>query len=594
MKKTRIIQIIIIFIAIGILYSTIKSNLKKSETYEEISYTTFMEYVEKGEVDTIYFNKSDKYMTFTLLNEDTKEMSLEERNNYTYKSKDYRKTLYPEYDDFKKDMLTYGVNIVEKTSDNKVDIFSIIIRFLPIMIFVFIVLFDIKMMKNMTSSSNNTNNVTEISNVKFSDVIGQDEIMKDIQFITELIKNPVKGSEIGVKIPKGILLSGPPGTGKTLIAKAIAGEAGIPFIYMNASKFIEMFVGVGAKRVRELFNNAKKKAPCIIFIDEIDSIGNSRDAGRSTNSEEIQTLNALLQEMDGFNNRDGIFVIAATNRPEKLDKALVRAGRFDRQIEVNPPKNWEIRKQLFNHYLKDLAVNDSVDIDNISKQTSGFTGADIAAICNEAGIIAIMKNKSSIDAECIEEAIDKRIFKGNRTSSNTYKPDKEIVAYHEAGHAVMTWLMKRPIARASIINSTSGVGGFVMQTDNDSMFTTKKELEDQILIAYAGRASEEIKFQSVTTGASNDITQATNIMLYYIERYGFDEDFGLLDMQILNERAVIKDDAITNRMSDMSKKAYKECLSLLREHYNKVELLANKLIEVETLTGPEIEKLLKE
>lgn len=555
---------------------------------EEVTYTEFLEMVKNKQVDTVYYSTSDEVMTFTLFNDETKEMSKKERESYKYKLEDYRKTLYPAYDEFRKDMLNADVNLKVSKDKSFISILTGIISLgLPIL-WIYLIF------KLMTSQTKGIDKKTllQTSNVRFSDVIGQDEILDDIKFITELIKNPSMGCEIGAKVPKGVLLTGEPGTGKTLIAKAIAGEAGVPFLYMNASQFKELFVGMGAKRVRELFKAARENAPCIIFIDEIDAVGGKRDTRGST-SEDDQTINALLTEMDGFSEREGIFVIAATNRPDKLDKALIRSGRFDRQIAVNPPKSWTVRRDLFEHYLNNLKLADDVDLENLSKQVVGFTGADIATVCNEAGIIALMNKKSCVDNACIEEAIDKKIFKGNRSKSEKYLKDKTITAYHEAGHAVMTYLCEQPIARASIISNTNGVGGFVMQTESDSAFTTDKELRNQVMIAYAGRASEEIKFSEVTTGAVSDLNQATNIIIAYIEKYGFDKDFGLLDMQVLQEQSLVERDSTVTRLSNMSKKIYAECIDLLRKNYNKVELLAQKLLEVETLSGSEIENLLK-
>lgn len=584
MNKKHIIFLFIAIIAICIITSII--SLRKPK-YKEVSYSQFLDYVNTNAIDTIYYSKDDTQMTFTLLNEDTQNMSIEERRKYRYKEHEYRITTYPNYDNFQKEMLSKGINIVNKTK-NKYPLLVNMLKVLPLCV---VLIFTVKTFNN--KGNLNSTDVIKQSNTKFSNIIGQDEIMDDVKFITELIKNPYKGKDIGVKPPKGILLSGPPGTGKTLIAKAIAGEANVPFLYMNASNFIELYAGVGAKRVRSLFQKAKQYSPCIIFIDEIDSIGCSRDNCNNPNSEDIQTLNALLQEMDGFNERENVFVIAATNRLDKLDEALTRAGRFDRQIEINPPKNWEIRKKIFEYYLKSLKTTKDINLEYISKQISGATGADIAAICNEAGIIALMNNKNNIDTNCLEEAIDKKIFKGNRTKINAYTIDKEIIAYHEAGHAVMTYFLNKPISRVSIVNTTSGVGGFVMQSDKESMFMTKKELEEQILIAYAGRVSEQIKFGDVTTGAANDITQATSIMVNYIEKYGFDESFGLLDMQILNKNMTVSEETLTKRLSVMSQKMYEKSHDILLDNYNKVEILANKLMEAETLNDIEIKDILE-
>ena len=585
-KKHLIILSIVVILAIA-MKKYFEVNDLKTDNIDEVTYTEFLEMVEKDKVDTVYYNTTSEVMTFTLLNDETKDMDWSERAEYKYDDSEYRKTFYPSYEEFRKDMLENDVRLEVKKTDSFVGLITTIISLLIPCLWVYLIY---KMMTNQTKGLSEDSLIQE-SNICFDDIIGQDEILDDIKFITELIKNPKKGDKIGAKTPKGILLSGEPGTGKTLIAKAIAGEAGVPFIYMNASGFKELYVGMGAKRVRDLFKIARKNSPCIIFIDEIDAVGAKRNA-RGSSSEDDQTINALLTEMDGFESKEGIFIIGATNRPDKLDSALVRAGRFDRQIVVNPPRDWKVRKQLFEHYLSNFSLNDDINIENLSKQVVGFTGADIAMICNEASIIAVMKDLDYINNSCIEEAIDKKIFKGNRSKTEHYKDDKKIIAYHESGHAVMTYLLKQPIARASIIGTTSGVGGVVFRTESDSVFTTDKEIKEQVLIAYAGRASEEIKFGIVTTGASNDISSATDIMLKYIELYGFDKDFGLLDMNLLQESSIIENSAIVDRLSEMSKTLYEECLSILKDNFNLVERLALKLLDVETMSGEQIEQLL--
>ena len=528
-------------------------------------------------------------MTFTLYNENTENLSIQERVEYKgYSNNDKRQVLYPAGEDFRKNLLEHDV-LLEIVSENT-NFTYVLERILSIAFPIIWVIVLLVMLKSSIYSDISPTDVIQTSDVKFDDVIGHDEILEDVKFITKLIKDPKIGDKVGAKIPKGVLLSGEPGCGKTLIAKAIAGEAGVPFLYQNASKFIDRFVGVGAKHVRDLFKLAKQNAPCVIFIDEIDAVGIDRDANKGT-SEHDQTIDALLQEMDGFTGREGIFVIAATNRSDSLDKALTRAGRFDRQIVVGPPRDWKTRKEMFDHYLDKFNVSEELDTENLSKQTSGFTGADIAAVCNEASIVAIMNDKEAIDKACIEEAIDKKVFKGNRSKKNKFEKDKQIIAYHEAGHAVMSYLLNEPIARASIQSTTSGVGGAVTPEDKENLLQTKEDFENQIKIFYAGRASEEIKFDSVTTGASNDITNATTIMMKYIEKLGFDADFGLLDMGVLAKNHLLNSKEIAERMGEMSKRLFANCKQDLMTNYELVEKLATKLLEVETLSGKEIEEL---
>lgn len=556
---------------------------------EEIEYTEYERLLGDDKIDIIKYDptSSDK-MTLYLQNEDTKIMTLDEKKTYVYPIEDTKITLYPANEDFRKEVLAHNVYLVWDKSANTAEILSFLlsIAFPVIMIILFY-----NIMKK-SGSVDKEDDLLQTSSVKFTDVIGLDEILGDVQFITKLINKPDMCADIGARVPKGILLCGEPGTGKTLIARAIAGEAGVPFIYANASSFIEMFVGLGAKRVRNVFAVAKKNAPCIVFIDEIDAIGTKRGSSKGT-SENDQTINALLQEMDGFTGREGIFVIAATNRVDELDNAITRTGRFDRIINVNPPRDWKVRQEIFKFYLDKLKTDETLDLETISRQTTGFTGSDIATICNEAGIVALMNDKNAVDMGCMEEAIDKHIFKGNRTKGKEeFKNDKRIVAYHESGHAVMNFLVGQHISRASIIANTSGVGGVVFGADQDSYFTTKKQFEDKVMVCYAGRISEQLKFGSITTGASNDITQATQIIKNYVGKYGFDDEFGLIDMSIMHNDSLIKDDNILNRVQQIAKDLYERANSLLKDNYTLVEKLAIELLDKETMSGKEIIELL--
>ena len=594
LKKNRLKLLISLIISIITMYIWQGYLQNKNQKIERISYETFIELVDNHKVDRVDYSESNEWMTVYLFNDDTKNLSLDERLKYNkYTESDQVLTQYPGTGtNFREKMLKKDILLT--IAPKKTTFFENILNVISLAFPIFWIFIIISLVKSTMSIGNmDKKELIQTSDVRFDDIIGHDEIIDDIKFITDLIQNPEKGNAVGAKVPKGILLSGDPGCGKTLIAKAIAGEANVPFIYQNASSFIDRFVGVGAKHVRDLFKIAKQHAPCVIFIDEIDAIGMDREHNKGT-SENDQTIDALLQAMDGFDGRDGIFVIAATNRPEILDKALTRAGRFDRQIVVSKPRNWKVRKELFEHYLAKFAVADDINIDSISKQVAGFTGADIAAICNEASIIAMMNNKDAIDHDCIEEAIDKKVFKGNRSKKEQYFEDKQIVAYHEAGHATMSYLLGEPIARASIQSTVSGVGGVVFNEDKESVFQTNQDFENRVMICFAGRASEEIKFKNVTTGASSDITQATTVMLQYIERFGFDKDFGMLDIGVLSQEHLVNSEEITNKLSIMSKELYTKCKNLLKDNYQLVESLAIRLLDVETLSGEEIYKLFEE
>lgn len=594
-NKTNIATMVFLLLLLVVMDYMFLAGTRGSEEGEEevqkIEYSEFIKLLEDGAVDTIYYGGGEEWMTITLYTEESKELEGKEREEYEYKNEDKRQVLYPAYDEFRKDMLSYDVRlVVQGNSGVGIQILNTIISLIfPIALLVFM----FKYMTGITNKGVDTKSLIQTSDVRFSDVIGQDEIIDDVKFIASLLKNRELGDEIGAKVPKGLLLTGAPGTGKTLIAKAIAGEAEVPFIYVNSSSLIEMFVGVGAKRVREVFSVAKKNAPCIVFFDEIDSIGIKRDSRQST-SENDQTINALLQEMDGFSGREGVFIIAATNRDDKLDPALVRAGRFDRKLAVMPPRDWRVREQLFRFYLGKFKVFEDVDLENIARQVSGFTGADIAAVCNEASIIAVMHGKSGIDMDSLEEAIDKKVFHGNRSKREQHEEDKRVVAYHEAGHALCHLLVGESITRASIQSMNTGVGGVVFGEDTDSQFRTKEFYENRIMICYAGRVAEHLVFDSVTQGASSDIAQATQLLYEYIANLGYDSDFGMLNLDVLTEKQLMTDSHLFEMIQRKSKELYARTEALIDHNIGTLDVIAKALMEHETLTGSELAALTKE
>lgn len=557
---------------------------------EIMDYNEFLACLENGQVDQISYNRSSEYMIVSFFNDETLDMDPRDRENYEYRPEDQRAVKYPATDTFREDMLKYGANPTMWTASGSfMDVVSAVIALTMMggMVFVLILMLKAGPLASMTAREKD---LIKTSDVKFSDVIGQEEVIEDLKFIVELMKDPKLGENIGAKVPKGLLLQGPPGTGKTMLAKAIAGEAGVPFLQQSGSSFIEMYVGVGAQRVRSLFKIARKNAPCVVFIDEIDAVGSARS--KSGTGEHEQTVNALLEQMDGFSARDGVFIIAATNRADQLDEALVRPGRFDRAVTVNPPADWHARKRMFEHYLEKLNLEPGLDVENLSRQTPGFTGADIAAVCNEAGMIAVMAKKPCVDIACLEEAIDKKVFMGNRSKREQYEKDRQIVAYHEAGHAAMTWLLGEPISRASIQSTTSGVGGAVFGGDRESQFMTKTDFRNKIMIAYAGRASEQIKFGDVTTGASSDITQATALLKQYVEQMGFDKEMGLLDLNLLAKDRLVSATDTVRSLRRLSNELYNACTEALAQNYLYVETLAKQLLEDESIPGPRIERIL--
>lgn len=566
-KNKKLILIIALLLFSIILFFSYQ--LYKDSIIEEKSYDEFVTLMKSGQIDSVSYSPNKEKMTFIT------------SDGETYK------TFYPEYEDFRKDLLEQGITL-KKNAELTLTLFLTILELIAICFSLMV----FSMLRGGPGKLKSQDIVQE-SSVTFNDVIGLDEILDDISLYVSMIKNPDIGKDIGARLPKGLLLAGAPGTGKTLIAKAIAGEAGVPFISMSGAEFTELYKGVGAKRVRQVFKIARKNAPCILFIDEIDAIGSARDS-KTSDSEDTQTINQLLKEMDGFTSLEGVFLLAATNCPDKLDAALKRSGRFDRQINVNPPREWKLRKELFEFYLKDYKVAEDVNIDTLAKTISGFTGADISMICNEASLVAIMKHESKITMACIEEAIDKKVFHGNRLKSKQYKKEREIVAFHEAGHAVMKYLLGEKISRASIAGTTSGVGGAVFSEEKESALLTKQDILNSVIVCYAGRASELIKYDSATTGAVNDISKATESLLFYIEKYGFDEKIGPVDLELLLDQKIIDSAVINDRILLLAKAQEEKAIAILKENFILVETLAAKLLDEETMSGSEIKHLLEQ
>ena len=594
--KKGLIFVLALLALILICATFVDSMIFEKSVPKIVSIEDFYSDLKAGNIDTVYYSANAETMRYTLLNEETRGMTMTERLGYAYPRSSWRQTIYPgaTETDFRREMTErYGVNVSVRTFQPALTELWNGIFMLSSMLLMFAIVLAI-MMRHMTPEKK-FNAVNSKVDTKFKDVIGQDEVLKDLGFIVDMLTGKKKLDKFDARVPKGILLSGPPGTGKTLIARAVAGEAGVPFFSANASEFIDLYVGMGARAVRALFKQARKNKPCIIFIDEIDAIASKRGAVGST-SEDSKTVNALLQEMDGFDKTSGVFMIAATNNADALDEAIVRAGRFDRQVVVNPPRDWTVRRKLLEKYIGDADCD--ADIDNIARQTVGFTGADIDMIVNEAKLTAAMAGKSSIDAECFEIAIDKKIFKANRADKDNKSGmdrsrDVRIVAYHEAGHAVMTYLAKRPIARASIAGSTSGVGGAVFQAEKKdaNMFSTRSEYEWQIKIAYAGKASELIKFGDASDGASSDLTQATNLIYAYVCRAGMDESLGMLDYEIIKSIDPLA--MPIKAMEELSIRLMKDARELLEKHYGAVEAVAQALIEHETMAGNDVEELIR-
>ena len=449
--------------------------------------------------------------------------------------------------------------------------------------------------------------VEKKTGVTFKDVAGQDEAKESLQEVVDFLHNPKKYTQIGAKLPKGALLVGPPGTGKTLLAKAVAGEAGVPFFSLAGSDFVEMFVGVGASRVRDLFKEAQKQAPCIIFIDEIDAIGKSRDTRYGGNDEREQTLNQLLAEMDGFDTSKGLLILAATNRPEVLDKALLRPGRFDRRIIVDKPDQ-KGRLETLKVHSKDVKMDETVDLDAIALASAGLVGSDLANIINEAAIIAVKNGRAFVNQSDLFEAFE-IVAVGGKEKKDRAMSDQErkIVAYHEVGHAMVAALQKNtePVQKITIVPRTMGALGYTLQTPEEEKFLqTKDELVAKIKTYMAGRAAEELVFHSATSGAANDIEMATRIARAMVTQYGMSEEFGMMSLEsvenrYLDGRPVLNCGEETAAQIDkvvqkMIKEAYADATKLLEENREILDRISDHLYEKETITGKEFMKIFRE
>lgn len=439
----------------------------------------------------------------------------------------------------------------------------------------------------------------------FADVAGQEEAKEALKEIVDFLHNPEKYSEIGAVLPKGALLVGPPGTGKTLLAKAVAGEAHVPFFSISGSEFVEMFVGMGAAKVRDLFKQANEKAPCIVFIDEIDTIGKKRDgAGIGGNDEREQTLNQLLAEMDGFDGKKGVVILAATNRPESLDKALLRPGRFDRRIPVELP-DLKGREAILKVHAKEVKVDETVDYNDIARATSGASGAELANMINEAALRAVRMGRSTVSQADLEESVETVIAGYQRKDAGVSVNERKIVSYHEIGHALVAAMQTEsaPVHKITIIPRTSGALGYTMQVEEDQRFLmSRNEAFNKIVTLTGGRAAEELVFHSITTGASNDIEQATRIARAMVTRYGMSEQFGMVALETVNNQYLGGDASLTcsadtatkidEEVIALVKKAYEKAMEILKGNQEKLHELAEYLLDKETITGEEFMQLL--
>ena len=505
---------------------------------------------------------------------------------------------------------TFAKNIEEKMSP----IVSLLLTYgLPILIFFGLGQYLSKKMMSQMGGRNamsfgNSNAriyVPSTEGIHFDDVAGEEEAKESLKEIVDYLHNPKKYTDIGASMPKGILLVGPPGTGKTMLAKAVAGEAGVPFFSMSGSEFVEMFVGMGASKVRDLFRQAKEKAPCIVFIDEIDAIGKKRDGQIGGNDEREQTLNQLLTEMDGFEGNNGVIILAATNRPESLDPALTRPGRFDRRVPVELP-DLIGREAILKVHAKKIKVADNIDFHTIARMAVGTSGAELANIINEAALRAVRSGRTVVEQSDLEESIEVVIAGYQKKNAIMTDSEKKTVSYHEIGHALVAALQSHsaPVQKITIIPRTSGALGYTMQVEeNDKVLMTKREIENKIATLTGGRAAEEIAFGEITTGASNDIEQATRLARAMITRYGMSEEFDMVAMETVTNQYLGGDTSIScsaETQKDIDKKVveiikaqHEKARKLLRDNRARLDELASYLYEKETITGTEFMEILE-
>ena len=560
---------------------------------QEVDYNTFVDMTEKGEIGRAEIQEADNRILFTSKDEKTI----------------YKTAMISTDSQLVQRLLDAGVS----TSGEEIEQTSLLMNILswvaPILIFIALGQFmSRKLMQKMgggnsmmfnMGKSNAKVYVKSAEGIRFDDVAGEDEAKENLTEIVNYLHDPSKYQEIGASMPKGVLLVGPPGTGKTMLAKAVAGEANVPFFSMSGSEFVEMFVGMGASKVRDLFKQAKEKAPCIVFIDEIDAIGKKRDGQIGGNDEREQTLNQLLTEMDGFEGNTGVIILAATNRPESLDPALTRPGRFDRRVPVELP-DLKGREEILKVHAKKIKVAEDVDFNKVARMASGASGAELANIVNEAALRAVRDGRKFATQADLEESIEVVIAGYQKKNAIMTDHEKRIVAYHEIGHALVAAKQTNsaPVQKITIVPRTSGALGYTMQVDEGNhVLMSKEEIENKIATFTGGRAAEEVVFGSVTTGASNDIEQATKLARAMITRYGMSDDFDMVALETVTNQYLGGDASlacsaetqtkIDQQVVALVKREHQKALDILRENRTKLDELANFLYEKETITGEE-------
>ena len=596
-RNGQMVMMFVLITLVALLFMSMISKWQTQMTAKEISYTEFLQMVEDGKVESVELSSQQIDITPKPVEDEVLPTSY-----YTG---------YVGDEDLVPMLKEASVDIKGEIPDNTAGwIYNIVSFLLPLVLLWVLMGY---LMKRMGGGAMGVGKSTakvyveKKTGVTFKDVAGQDEAKESLQEVVDFLHNPKKYTQIGAKLPKGALLVGPPGTGKTLLAKAVAGEAGVPFFSLAGSDFVEMFVGVGASRVRDLFKEAQKQAPCIIFIDEIDAIGKSRDTRYGGNDEREQTLNQLLAEMDGFDTSKGLLILAATNRPEVLDKALLRPGRFDRRIIVDKPDQ-KGRLETLRVHSKDVKMDETVDLDAIALASAGLVGSDLANIINEAAIIAVKHGRAFVNQSDLFEAFEIVAVGGKEKKDRTMSDqERKIVAYHEVGHAMVAALQKNtePVQKITIVPRTMGALGYTLQTPEEEKFLqTKDELVAKIKTYMAGRAAEELIFHSATSGAANDIEMATRIARAMVTQYGMSEEFGMMSLEsvesrYLDGRPVLNCGEETAAQIDkvvqqMIKESYADAMKLLEENREILDRISDYLYEKETITGKEFMKIFRE
>ena len=597
--KKPLIYYYVLVLAILFLFNLIVSPMLMRPQIDEVDYGTFMDMIEEKDVGVVEVTSTE--ITFT--NKD---------NTQLYQTGAM-------YDPTLTERLHEAGATFDSVSDQGSPILSFLLSFvLPLAIFIGLGQYMSKKMmeqmggKNSMSFGMGKSNarvyVQSSDGIRFSDVAGEDEAKENLAEIVDYLHNPKKYTDVGASMPKGVLLVGPPGTGKTMLAKAVAGEAGVPFFSISGSDFVEMFVGMGASKVRDLFKQAKEKAPCIVFIDEIDAIGQKRNAGSGMggNDEREQTLNQLLTEMDGFESNNGVIILAATNRPESLDPALTRPGRFDRRVPVELP-DLAGREAILKVHARKIKTDGDVDFHTIARMAAGTSGAELANIINEAALRAVRAGRTVVTQADLEESIEVVIAGYQKKNAILSDQEKRVVAYHEIGHALVAALQtsSAPVQKITIIPRTSGALGYTMQVETaDKNLLTKEELENKIATLTGGRAAEEVVFGQITTGASNDIEQATKLARAMITRYGMNDEFDMVAFETVNNQYLGGDtslacsaetqQAIDRKVVALVKAQHAKARQLLEEHRAALDRLAQYLYEKETITGEEFMQLLRQ